>query len=80
MLPKWGDGTTDPSHLSPQTEITIDPELFDAGLRERLTGFFKKAFRRNINERFDNAEEMLRGLAALLRGNRRAGHVLRSRR
>lgn len=59
-LPKWGDGSTDPSHLSPDTEITLDPELFDSALREPLTEFFSQAFRRNISERFDNAEEMLR--------------------
>ena len=60
VLPTWGDGATEPSQLSPQTEITIEPELFDTSLREHLTSFFKKAFRRNINERFDNAEEMRR--------------------
>jgi serine/threonine protein kinase len=60
-LPKWGDGTTDPSHLSPDTEVTIDAELFDPpALREPLTDFFTQAFRRSIAERFDNAEEMLR--------------------
>lgn len=58
-LPKWGDGTTDPSHLSPNSEITIHREAFDANLREQLGDFFAKAFRRNINERFHNAEEML---------------------
>jgi serine/threonine protein kinase len=57
-LPRWGDGTTDPSHLN--CEISIDAELFDASLRERLTEFFRKAFRRDIAQRFDNAEEMLR--------------------
>src|SRR5262249_53909020 len=57
-LPRWGDGTTDPSHL--ECEATIDPELFDAGLRDRLTPFFRKAFRRDVAQRFDNAEEMLR--------------------
>ena len=57
-LPRWGDGTTDPSHLN--CEITIDAELFDASLRERLTEFFRKAFRRDVSQRFDNAEEMLR--------------------
>lgn len=59
-LPKWGDGETDPSHLSPTTEITISTEQFDAALREPLTEFFRKAFLRNVNERFHNAEEMLR--------------------
>ena len=57
-LPRWGDGTTDPSHLD--CEITIDAELFDASLRERLSEFFRKAFRRDVSRRFDNAEEMLR--------------------
>ena len=57
-LPRWGDGTTDPSHLD--CEISIDAELFDASLRERLTEFFRKAFRRDVSQRFDNAEEMLR--------------------
>ena len=57
-LPRWGDGTTDPSHLD--CEISIDAELFDASLRESLTEFFRKAFRRDVSQRFDNAEEMLR--------------------
>ena len=59
-LARWGDGNTDPSHLSPDTEISIDAELFDPALREPLTEFFSQAFRRDISERFDNAEEMLR--------------------
>ncbi|HCP12207.1 MAG TPA: BREX system serine/threonine kinase PglW, partial [Planctomycetaceae bacterium] len=59
-LPKWGDGASDPSHLGPTSEISIDPELFDPALREPLKGFFRQAFRRDIAKRFDNAEEMLR--------------------
>jgi serine/threonine protein kinase len=58
-LPQWGDGVTDPSHLLPGTEITINPEAFDPGLREGLLPFFQRALRRNVKERFDNAEEML---------------------
>lgn len=57
-LPKWGDGKSDPSHLNSDTEITIDTELFEPALREPLTDFFRKAFRRNIAARFDNAEKM----------------------
>jgi serine/threonine protein kinase len=57
-LPRWGDGTSDPSHL--ECEATIEAELFDADLRDSLTDFFTKALRRNPAERFDNAEEMLR--------------------
>jgi serine/threonine protein kinase len=56
-LPKWGDGSTDPSHLN--CEATIEAEVFDVGLREGLVEFFQKAFRRNPKERFDNAEAML---------------------
>ena len=59
-LAKWGDGSSNPSHLSPDTEITIDPELFDPALRESLAEFFTQSFRREITSRFDNAEEMLR--------------------
>jgi serine/threonine protein kinase len=58
VLPKWGDGTTDPSHST--CEMTIDSELFDVSLRDSLTEFFQKAFRREPRHRFDNAEEMLR--------------------
>jgi serine/threonine protein kinase len=57
--PRWGDGETDPSHMGPDTEITIEPELFESSLREKLSGFFRKAFRRKIDQRFHNAEEML---------------------
>ena len=57
-MPKWGDGITDPSYLD--CEITIEAELFDVSLREDLTIFFQKSFRRDIRERFDNAEEMLK--------------------
>ena len=57
-LPQWGDGTTDPSHLD--CEIAIDAELFDVSLRDSLTDFFQRAFHRDLSQRFDNAEEMLR--------------------
>jgi serine/threonine protein kinase len=67
-LPKWGDGATDPSHLSPATEITVDAELFDPGLREPLSEFFRQAFRRDIGQRFDNAEEMLRAWRLCFQG------------
>ena len=56
-FPKWGDGASDPSHL--QCEATIDGDLFDASLRDNLMEFFTRAFRRNPDERFDNAEAML---------------------
>ena len=56
-FPKWGDGQSDPSHLD--CEATIDGDLFDATLRDGLTEFFQKGFRRNPEERFDNARQML---------------------
>jgi serine/threonine protein kinase len=56
-FPKWGDAASDPSHL--QCEATIDGDLFDASLRDNLMEFFTRAFRRNPDERFDNAEAML---------------------
>lgn len=56
-LPKWGDGASDPSHLD--CEATIDGDLFDASMRDALVEFFQRAFRRNPDERFDNAEQML---------------------
>ncbi|MGM0488481.1 MAG: BREX system serine/threonine kinase PglW [Planctomycetota bacterium] len=55
-LPRWGDGTTAPSHLD--CEATIEPEAFDAPLRDAFTEFFQCCFRRNPSERFDNAEAM----------------------
>lgn len=56
-LPKWGDGESDPSHVD--CEATIDGDLFDASMRDALTEFFGRAFRRDPVERFDNAEQML---------------------
>lgn len=57
-LPVWGDGDSDPSQLD--CEITLEPERLDAVLRDNLTVFFSRAFRRDPAERFDNAEEMLK--------------------
>lgn len=56
-LPVWGDGRSNPAVLD--CEVSLDPELFDASVREPLTAFFAKALRRGHTERFDNAEEML---------------------
>lgn len=56
-LPRWGDGQSDPSMI--EDEATIDADLFDPNLREPLAAFFRKAFRRNVAERFGNAEQML---------------------
>ena len=56
-LPVWGDGRSEPSQL--ECEATLDGELFDPALRETLVPFFTKTLRRNVGERFDNAEVML---------------------
>ncbi len=57
-LPRWGDGMSDPSFLD--CEISLEADLFDASVRDRLHDFFQQALRREVSERFDNAEEMLR--------------------
>ncbi len=66
VLPKWGDGTSNPSHSD--CEMTIDAELFDASLRDVLVEFFQKAFRRDPRQRFDNTEEMLRAWRGCFEG------------
>ena len=66
VLPRWGDGRSDPSQID--DEITIDADLFDVGLRERLTVFFRRAFRRDLSLRFDNAEQMLSEWRACFEG------------
>jgi hypothetical protein len=67
-LPKWGDGRSDPSQI--EVEITIDADLFDTDLREKLAAFFTRAFRREIALRFDNAEQMLAEWKACFEGMR----------
>jgi hypothetical protein len=56
--PIWGDGATEP--LVTEDEATIATDRVDPALREGLRDFFTKALRRNAEERFDNAEDMLR--------------------
>lgn len=58
LPPTWGDGATEP--LVTEDEATIATDRFDPTLREGLRDFFTQALRRNAEERFDNAEEMLR--------------------
>jgi serine/threonine protein kinase len=56
-LPQWGDGRSDPALLT--QEVTLEPALFDPELRESMVAFFEKALRREVKERFDNADDML---------------------
>jgi serine/threonine protein kinase len=72
-LPRWGDGTSGPSHL--ECEATIEAELFDADLRDSLSDFFTKALRRNPAERFDNADEMLRAWRLCFEGIEQPGRL-----
>ena len=56
--PTWGDGATDP--LVTDDEVTVAADRFDPTLRESLRDFFEKALCRRAEERFGNAEDMLR--------------------
>jgi serine/threonine protein kinase len=56
--PTWGDDATEP--LVTEDEATIATDRFDPTLREGLRDFFTKALRRTAEERFGNAEDMLR--------------------
>ncbi len=57
QLPKWGDGQSHPAALN--CEVTLEPERFDAGVRDNLREFFERALRRDFRQRFDNAHVML---------------------
>lgn len=57
-VPTWGDGKSDAASVS--GEVNIQPERFDADLRDEMAAFFTKALRRNFKDRFDNPGEMLR--------------------
>lgn len=56
-LPVWGDGKSNPEVL--ECDATLQTELFDPTLREKMQAFFEKGLRCNYKERFDNAVEML---------------------
>jgi serine/threonine protein kinase len=64
--PVWGDGVSDPAQLD--CEVTLDAEKFDSIIRESLLDFFRKALKRDYRQRFDNAEEMLRGWRKIFEG------------
>lgn len=57
-FPVWSADGTDATQLDSEAEI--DPELFNANLRDHLIEFFEKAFAREISQRHDNAEQMRR--------------------
>lgn len=57
-VPQWGTDDSDPAMLD--CEATIEADRFPAGLRDPLNEFFMKALKRDPNQRFDDAEGMLR--------------------
>lgn len=65
-LPQWGDGRSDPALLT--QEATLEPALFDPELRESMLAFFEKALRRDVKERFDNADDMLAAWRSVFTG------------
>lgn len=69
VLPKWGDGQSDPGSLT--CEATIEADRFDAEVRAPLATFFEKALRRDFNERFHNAEEMQHAWREVFRAGER---------
>jgi len=56
--PTWGDGHSNPAVL--ECEVTLRADDFDPQVAEPLMRFFARALARNVSERFDSAESMLR--------------------
>lgn len=54
-LPTWGEDGTDPRFVD---EVTVASEIFDAGLRESLVAFFRRALHRDVDRRFPTAAAM----------------------
>jgi serine/threonine protein kinase len=57
-LPQWGSGVSDPFVID--AEVHIDGDAMDSAVREPLTKFFRKALARQVKDRFDNTEAMLK--------------------
>jgi serine/threonine protein kinase len=53
-----GSRATQPIGPGAPDAIAIDPDRFDAAVRDRLTTFFRRAFARDAGERFEHAEDM----------------------
>lgn len=54
--PTWGEDGTDPRFLA--DDVTISSEIFEAGLREPLTAFFRLALHRDADQRYPTAGAM----------------------
>lgn len=63
-LPKWGDGHTSPV-LDPTMTLSLEPEFFQAPVRDALVAFFERALAREISDRFLTAADMQRAWSKL---------------
>lgn len=50
----------------PSQAVAVEPERFDAAVRDRLTAFFRKAFARDSSDRYQDAEAMKQAWAQAL--------------
>lgn len=57
VRPVWGDGQIDPRTV-PHAELYIAGELFEPGLQDGLTTFFRRALHRDLDHRFDTLQQM----------------------
>ena len=55
--PVWGDGIGDPRTTTDDTPV-IAADLFEPALRDGLSGFFLRAFHREVDRRFDTYRQM----------------------
>lgn len=56
-VPVYGDPQSNPAVVG--DEATVEPDMFDPGVAEALTTFFRTALRRDARERFDTVDDML---------------------
>lgn len=57
IFPRWDEKGSAP-HLI-ENEVNLNLDLFPREVKEQMGHFFEKAFSRQIEDRFDNTEEML---------------------
>ncbi|HSX81622.1 MAG TPA: BREX system serine/threonine kinase PglW, partial [Candidatus Saccharimonadia bacterium] len=65
VLPRWGDGKSDPALT--EAALVLAAEQFEPTVREGLVAFFQRALHRDPQQRFDNAEEILRAWREVFR-------------
>jgi serine/threonine protein kinase len=64
--PVWGDGMTDPRTTDDEAPH-LSAELFEPALRDGLTAFFRRAFHRDTEHRFDTFRQMEASWRAIFR-------------